>query len=114
MPKDYITGYEIVRKSLTEPLNVIVENSGAKSEVVIEKVMNNKPNYGYNALEGTYVDLIEAGIIDPVKVTRIALESATSIAAMILTTNALVVAVEDTQQTNNAPAPSACASCGGY
>ena len=114
MPKDYITGYEIVKKSLTEPLSVIVENAGAKAEVIIEKVANSEPNYGYNALDGTYVDLLEYGIIDPVKVTRIAFESATSIAAMILTTNALVVSVEENQNNNAPQAPSSCASCGGY
>lgn len=109
---DFVTGYEIVKKSLTMPLSVIVENSGAKADVVIEKVINNGHECGYNALTGEYVNLFDNGIIDPVKVTRIAFESAVSIAAMILTTNALIVAVDDT--TGVTPPNNSCASCGGY
>ena len=84
-------GVEIVRKALEVPLRQIAENAGLEGSVVVEKVRSSEdPNFGYDALEGEYRDMVAAGIIDPAKVTRSALENAASIASLILTTEALV------------------------
>ena len=86
---DVKTGAQIIRKSMTEPLYLIAQNSGMQGDVIIEKVKTLKEGQGLDATTGEYVDMIEAGIIDPVKVTRSALQNASSIAAMILTTDAV-------------------------
>ncbi|MFA7621371.1 MAG: TCP-1/cpn60 chaperonin family protein, partial [Aminobacteriaceae bacterium] len=77
-------------KALTSPLHLIAQNAGYQGDVVVEKVRNLTVGHGLNAVSGEYVDMIEAGIIDPVKVTRSALQNAGSIAAMVLTTEAIV------------------------
>ena len=87
---DERTGATIVLKALTSPLHLIAENAGFQGDVVVEKVRGLKAGHGLNAATGEYVDMIEAGIIDPVKVTRSALQNAGSIAAMVLTTEAIV------------------------
>ncbi len=87
---DEKTGYEIVKKSLVEPLRQIATNAGLEGSVVVEKVKDLKDGMGLNALTGDYVDMVEAGIIDPAKVTRSALQNAASIAALLLTTEALI------------------------
>jgi len=87
---DERTGATIVLKALTSPLHLIAENAGFQGDVVVEKVRGLKAGHGLNAVTGDYVDMIEAGIIDPVKVTRSALQNAGSIAAMVLTTEAIV------------------------
>jgi len=87
---DIQTGVNIVRRALEEPLRQIANNAGYEGSVVVEKVKASKPGIGFDALNEQYVDMIEAGIIDPVKVTRSALQNATSIASMILTTECLV------------------------
>jgi chaperonin GroEL len=87
---DERTGATIVLKALTAPLHLIAENAGFQGDVVVEKVRGLKAGHGLNAATGDYVDMIEAGIIDPVKVTRSALQNAGSIAAMVLTTEAIV------------------------
>ena len=84
-------GVGIVRRAVVEPLRWIAENAGAQGYVVVQKVSEMKTNHGYNAATDTYEDLVAAGVIDPVKVTRSALQNAASIAAMLLTTEALVV-----------------------
>ena len=83
-------GIEILAKAIEEPLKQIADNAGAKGEVVVEKVKSSEGNIGYNALTGVLEDLVAAGIIDPTKVTRSALQNAASAAAMILTTEAAV------------------------
>ena len=88
---DEATGANIVRKAAAEPLRWIAENAGLEGYVAVSKVAELEPGNGLNAETGTYGDLIKAGIIDPVKVTRSALRNAASIASMILTTNTLVV-----------------------
>jgi chaperonin GroEL len=94
---DETTGVQIVAKAIEAPLRTIVENAGGEGSVVINKVLEGKKNYGYDAKSETYVDMLKAGIIDPKKVTRIALENAASVAGMILTTEcALVDIKEDT------------------
>ena len=87
---DFKTGAMIVRKSLSEPLHLIASNAGLQGDVIIEKVKTLKTGQGLDVTTGDYVDMIKAGIIDPVKVTRSAVQNAASIAAMILTTDALV------------------------
>ena len=84
-------GVGIVRRAVVEPLRWIAENAGQQGYVVVQKVAEQPVNIGYNAATDEYVDLVAAGVIDPVKVTRSALQNAASIAAMLLTTEALVV-----------------------
>ncbi|HEY8882851.1 MAG TPA: chaperonin GroEL [Dermatophilaceae bacterium] len=88
---DEATGANIVRKAAAEPLRWIAENAGLEGYVAVSKVLELEPGNGLNAETGAYGDLIKAGIIDPVKVTRSALRNAASIASMVLTTNTLVV-----------------------
>ena len=88
---DEKTGVAIVAKALTEPMRQISANAGIDGSVVLEKVKNSKKvGYGFNALSETYVDMISAGIVDPTKVTRSALENAASVAGVLLTTESLV------------------------
>ena len=98
---DENTGISIIRKSLEEPLKQIAFNAGAEGSVVVEKVKASEAGVGYNALTGQYEDMIKAGIVDPAKVTRSALQNAASIAAMLLTTECLVV---EKPEKNPAPA----------
>jgi chaperonin GroEL len=87
---DETTGIDIIRKSLESPIRTISENAGVEGSVVVMKVRNNKGAYGYNARTDKYEDLKLAGVIDPTKVTRVALENAASIASMVLTTECVV------------------------
>ncbi len=97
--EDEATGIQIVARAIESPLRTIVENAGLEGSVVVAKVAEGKGNFGYNAKTDEYVDMLKAGIIDPKKVTRVALENAASVAGMILTTEcALVDIKEDTPQ----------------
>jgi len=87
---DEATGLDIVRRALTAPLRQIAENAGFEGYVVLEKVVASGKNDGFDAEEGRYVDMMKAGIIDPAKVVRCALENAASIATLMLTTDAIV------------------------
>ena len=87
---DETTGMDIVRKALEAPLRTIAENAGVEGSVILHNVISNEGNYGYNARTDVFEDLLEAGVIDPTKVTRIALENAASIAGMILTTECVI------------------------
>ena len=94
---DELTGIQIVSRAVEAPLRTIVDNAGGEGSVVINKVTEGKGDFGYDAKEDTYVDMLKAGIIDPKKVTRVALENAASVAGMILTTEcALIDIKEDT------------------
>ncbi len=94
---DEVTGIQIISRAIEAPLRTIVENAGGEGSVVVAKVLDGKNNFGYDAKSETFVDLLKKGIIDPKKVTRIALENAASVAGMILTTEcALVDIKEDT------------------
>ena len=94
---DEVTGIQIISRAIEAPLRTIVENAGGEGSVVVAKVLEGKNNFGYDAKSETFVDLLKKGIIDPKKVTRIALENAASVAGMILTTEcALVDIKEDT------------------
>jgi chaperonin GroEL len=90
MSGDEKTGATIVRKALTEPLHLIASNAGYQGDVVVEKVLGLPKGQGLNAASGEYVDMVKEGIIDPLKVTRSAVQNAASIAAMVLTTEALI------------------------
>ncbi len=88
---DEKTGVQIVLRALEEPIRQIAANAGVEGSVIVDKIMNaGKVGYGYNASTETYGDMLEAGIVDPTKVTRSALENAASVAAMVLTTESLV------------------------
>ena len=92
---DETTGVQIVNKAIESPLRTIVENSGGEGSVVINKVLEGNKNFGYDAKSETYVDMLEAGIIDPKKVTRVALENAASVAGMILTTECALIDIKE-------------------
>jgi chaperonin GroEL len=92
---DQLTGVNIVRKALEEPVKQICMNSGKEGSVIVEEVRKGKPGHGYDALNDKYVDMFAAGIVDPAKVTRSALQNAASIAAMVLTTEAMVTEIPD-------------------
>jgi chaperonin GroEL len=83
---DEATGIQIVARAIEAPLRTIVENAGLEGSVIVAKVAEGKDNFGYNAKTDEYVDMLTAGIIDPKKVTRVALENAASVSGMILTT----------------------------
>ncbi|NOU48150.1 MAG: chaperonin GroEL [Bacteroidales bacterium] len=99
--EDENTGIAIVKRALEEPLRQIVENAGLEGSVVVNKVKEGKGDYGFNARTEVYENLYEAGVIDPTKVARIALENAASVAGMLLTTECVLVEHKDP----NAPAP---------
>lgn len=87
---DQNTGIAIVRRSMEAPLRQIVANAGGEPSVVVDKVANGKANFGYNAASGEYGDMIEMGILDPTKVTRTALQNASSIASLMITTECMI------------------------
>lgn len=97
------TGVKIVARAIEEPLRTIVNNAGNEGSVVVNKVKEDKGNFGYDAKTETYVDMLEAGIIDPKKVTRIALENAASVAGMILTTECALVDIKEENMPNMPP-----------
>jgi chaperonin GroEL len=92
---DEATGIQIVSRAIESPLRTIVENAGLEGSVVVAKVSEGKGNFGYNAKTDEYVDMLKAGIIDPKKVTRVALENAASVAGMILTTECALVEIKE-------------------
>ncbi|MEW6608886.1 MAG: TCP-1/cpn60 chaperonin family protein, partial [bacterium] len=93
---DEKVGAMIVRRALEEPLRQIAENAGLEGSIVAEKIRSEKdPNLGYDASEDKFTDLVQAGVIDPAKVTRCALQNATSIAGLMLTTEALVTDIPE-------------------
>ncbi len=97
-------GVDIVRKACEEPLRQIVGNAGVEGAIVAEKVRNNdNPSFGYNAQTDAYEDLVASGVIDPTKVTRTALQNAASIAALMLTTEALIAEIPEKKQANPMP-----------
>jgi len=89
--EDETTGIAIIRRALEEPIRQIVENAGHEGSVIVQEIKNGKADYGYNARTEKYENLFEAGVIDPTKVARVALENAASIAGMFLTTECVIV-----------------------
>ena len=100
---DEKTGIQIVEKAIEAPIRTIVENAGGEGSIVISKVLESKDTVGYDAKNEEYVDMLKAGIIDPKKVTRIALENAASVAGMILTTECAVVDIKEESPTPMPP-----------
>jgi chaperonin GroEL len=101
---DEQVGVEIIRRALEEPIRLIAENAGAEGSLVVEKVRSSKEDaFGYNALTDEYENLTQAGVIDPTKVTRTALQNAASIAGLLLTTEALVVEKKEEKPAAAAP-----------
>jgi len=92
---DETTGIQIVARAIEAPLRTIVENAGGEGSVVINKVMEGNKAFGYDAKSDAYVDMLKAGIIDPKKVTRVALENAASVAGMILTTECALIDIKE-------------------
>ena len=111
---DEKTGVSIVLKSLEAPIRQIAYNAGLEGSVIIDKIISEgKANYGFDAYNETYTDMIEAGIVDPTKVTRSALQNAASVASMVLTTETLVAENKDDAKANKAAAAAAAAASGG-
>ena len=109
---DYKTGVKIVLKAIEEPVRQIAANAGLEGSVIVNEIVNsNKAGYGFNFATSEYVDMFEAGILDPAKVTRSALQNAASVAAMVLTTESLVADIPDPQA--EAAAAAAMAQAGG-
>ena len=96
---DELTGIQIIFRALEAPLRTIVENAGGEGSVVVAKILDGKNGFGYDAKSDKYVDLFESGIIDPKKVTRVALENAASVAGMILTTECALVDIKEDSPT---------------
>ena len=107
---DEKTGVQIVLRALEEPVKQIAKNAGLEGSVIVDKVKSCKDGVGYNALTEDYVDMLEAGIVDPVKVTRSALQNAASVAAMVLTTESIVT---DKPEPEKAAAPAMDPGMGG-
>ncbi|MFQ8978124.1 MAG: TCP-1/cpn60 chaperonin family protein, partial [Veillonella sp.] len=87
---DVLTGINLVKRAVEEPLRQIAYNAGLEGSVVVEKVKNTEAGVGFNALTEEYIDMVKAGIVDPAKVTRSALQNAASIASLVLTTETIV------------------------
>ena len=101
--EDQNIGVHIVRATLEEPLRAIVENAGAEGSVVVQKVKEGKNDFGYNAASDSYEHLLTAGVIDPTKVTRLAIENASSIASLLLTTECVIAENPEDDKKNSAP-----------
>jgi chaperonin GroEL len=100
---DQKTGVAIVRRALEEPVRQIAANAGQEGSVIIEEIRKGKAGWGYDALNGKYTDMFKAGIVDPAKVTRSALQNAASIAAMVLTTEAVVTEIPEPKNGGGMP-----------
>jgi chaperonin GroEL len=98
--EDEVTGIAIVRRAIEEPIRQIVANAGGEGAVIVQKIREGKKDFGYNARTEKFEDLLKAGVIDPTKVSRVALENAASIAGMLLTTECVIT---DTEEEGVAP-----------
>jgi chaperonin GroEL len=110
---DQTVGIRILSRAIEEPLRQIVDNAGEDAAVVVNKVKEGKGNYGYNAATGDYGDLIEAGILDPTKVTRLALQNAASVAGLLLTTEVMIAEAPKDEEHSHGPGPGGMGGMGG-
>ena len=110
--KDQEFGIDIIRRAIEEPARQIVENAGLEGSIIVEKIKNEKGSYGFNAQNEKYGDMMEAGIIDPTKVVRLALQNAASVASLLLTTEALIA--EKPEEKKSSAMPSMPHGGGGY
>jgi len=101
--EDETTGIEIVKRAIEEPLRQIVVNAGKEGAVIVQKVREGKGDFGYNARLDQYENLYETGVIDPAKVTRVALENAASIAGMFLSTECVITDIKEENPTPQMP-----------
>src|SRR5687768_682293 len=112
--EDQTVGIRILSRSIEEPLRQIVENAGEDAAVVLNQVKGGKGAYGYNAGTGEYGDMIDAGILDPAKVTRLALQNAASVAGLLLTTEVMIAeAPKDDEHAHGGGAPGGMGGMGG-
>ncbi len=100
---DELVGVKIIKRALEEPLRQIAANAGLEGSVIVERVRNEKPGIGFDAITEQYTDMVKAGIVDPAKVTRSALQNAASIASMLLTTEALIAEIPKEEKTPPMP-----------
>ncbi len=110
---DQDAGIKIVMRAVEEPLRLIVANAGDEPSVVVAKVLEGKGNYGYNAANGSYGDMLEMGVVDPTKVTRTALQNAASVAGLMLTTDAMVAEAPDDKPAAGGGMPGGMGGMGG-
>lgn len=102
---DQLTGLRIVERALEEPMRQIAANAGKEGSVIVEEVRKLEPGHGYDALADRFTDMFKAGIVDPAKVTRSALQNAASIAAMVLTTEAVITEIPEKKESTPTPSP---------
>jgi len=102
---DQTTGIKLIQKALEEPLKQIVNNAGLEGAVVLNKVLEGKDDFGFNAATEVYENLFKAGVIDPTKVTRTALENAASVASLLITTEAVVYEKKEDEKAPAMPNP---------
>jgi len=113
--EDETTGIQIVKRAIEEPLRQIVANAGGEGSIVVQKVKEGKDDFGYNARTDVYENLIKAGVIDPTKVTRVALENAASVAGMLLTTDCILAdEKEEKSHSHGGGMPGGMDGMGGY
>lgn len=98
-------GVDIIRRALEEPIRQIADNAGQEGSIVVGKVKEMKQDMGFNALSEKYEDMIKAGILDPTKVVRIALQNAASIAGLLLTTEGLITDIPEEDKSSKYPMP---------
>ncbi|MEX0848920.1 MAG: chaperonin GroEL [Candidatus Dependentiae bacterium] len=110
---DQMLGAQIVSKAIEEPLRIIVKNAGFESSVVVNKVLESTGNMGFDAKNGEFVDMVKAGIIDPAKVTRSAVQNAASISGLLLTTEASIYEIPEDKKEAQAPMPGGMGGMGG-
>jgi chaperonin GroEL len=111
--EDEQTGMAIVRRALEEPVRILTANAGIDGSIVVQKIKDGKGDFGFNARTETYENMFKAGVIDPTKVSRVALENAASIAAMLLTTECVVADKPKKEEPHAHPAPD-MGGMGGY
>ena len=111
--EDEATGIQIIRRALEEPLRMIVENAGIEGSIIVQKVKEGKEDFGYNARNDKFENLYKSGVIDPTKVTRIALENAASIAGMLLTTECVICDAKEKSAPMMPPMPGGMGGMGG-
>ncbi|HPF26071.1 MAG TPA: TCP-1/cpn60 chaperonin family protein, partial [Steroidobacteraceae bacterium] len=111
--EDQTVGIRILTRAIEEPLRQIVENAGEDAAVILNAVKAGKGSYGYNAGTGEYGDMLEEGILDPAKVTRLALQNAASVAGLLLTTEVMVAEAPKDDDHSHAPMPGGMGGMGG-
>ena len=105
LPGDEAVGRDILRQSLDEPVRQLAMNAGEEGSLVVEHILGGPKDVGFNAATGEYANMLEAGIVDPTKVARVAVQNAASVAGMLLTTEAVVTNVPEKKKKNAPPVP---------